>query len=256
MRIPERPRFRSTGDSPESPETERWEVLPQPHRIARLSVAIVVIVLLVVVAIVVVFPSDIKDLFAPAPVWHSFSSVFDVSGTLVLESCSLENLQPIIGGLGGTVTPTSVVVCSYRGADYFGYYGTDCNLMPSGPIPVINGTKVPYDGCVLSTAPLNYMMIGIFTISNEPSNKSIQIWSNHKQIADISPTGNWTGSHCSLKPSNATVSVGTLRCTYLGIPFITSSVLTDCNLGAPIQVNGVPVPGGSCDLQRSEVVSG
>jgi hypothetical protein len=220
-------------------------------------VAVGLAVVVAVASLVVAYPFLEEEYFGPAPVWHPFSGVFDGSGQLASEGCSLKDLQPVLAGVGGIdrVTATSVVVCSFHGTSYVGYYGTDCNLNPTGPIPSINGSQIPFDGCVLSTAPLNYTFTGIFNLDAK-SNNSIQIYSAQRIIANMTPAQSWKTYGCSLKTDNMTKSNEPLACRYMGVVYLASDVLQTCNLGTPIQVYGVPIPSGSCNLERSETVSG
>jgi DnaJ domain len=252
---PERPPSRQEGathwEAPPRPE-EAWRGEPRSHR-TLIALGLVAAVAIVVAALFA-SPYLVQQYYGPAPVWHSFSGVFDASGQLTKEGCSLQNVQHVINGYGSVITATTVVACSYHGSPYTGYYGTDCNLQASGRIPSINGTLVPYNGCVLSTAPLSSIFSTIFTLGGK-TNSSIPIYSNRVVIANMTPTDNWSAYRCSLTSDNATRTDGPLICTYLGVRYEAANILQLCNLGTPIQVNGVPVPSGSCNMQRSEVVS-
>jgi len=212
---------------------------------------------LIVASLIALFPSTFLEEFGPAPVWHPFGGVFSTSDELTSEDCSLGNLVPVIGGLnGGTMTPQSTVSCSYHGQNYQGVVGTDCNLTPTGPIPSINGTLVPYDGCVLSYAPLDYIFSGLFNMTERATNASLAVYSNQAVLANITTTVAWKNYHCSMTSDNRTKTNGPMSCHYLGIPYSTTDVVAACNFQTPIQVNGVAVPHGACMLQRSEAVAG
>jgi len=238
----------------EPSETEGWEIVPT-HRIAKIALALGVIVIVVGVSTYAALPS-IESYFGPAQTWHSFSGVFDSQGQLATESCSMQNFGPGFVGIGHTITAATIVVCTYHGASYTGYYDTDCNVVANGPAYSINGTVIPFDGCVLSVLPLNNIFSGLFTLNSKQMNDSIQIYSNQKVIANMTPSLNWKEYRCSLVTDNVTKTNGPLTCAYSGTPYLASDVVQDCNLGTPIQVNGVPVPQDSCNLQRAEAVTG
>jgi hypothetical protein len=134
--------------------------------------------------------------------------------------------------------------------------GTDCNLTPTGPIPLINGTLVPYDGCVLSYAPLNYMFSGLFNLTAQATNASLVVYSNQAVLANITQTAAWKNYHCSMTSDSKTKTNGLMSCYYLGVTYSTPDPVTDCRFQVPIQVNGVAVPQGACMLQRSETIAG
>ncbi|HZW84721.1 MAG TPA: hypothetical protein VFE91_02310, partial [Nitrososphaerales archaeon] len=113
------------------------------------------------------------------------------------------------------------------------------------------GTEIPYDGCVLSIAPLNITISGLFTVR---SNGSIHIYANQKIVANVTETATWKANRCSMTVNNQTKSDGSLTCIYLGTPFMVSDFVQACNLGTPIEVYGMPVPTGGCNLVRSEIV--
>jgi hypothetical protein len=213
-----------------------------------------VIAAIVVASVVFVLPAA-RSYFGPPPVWHSFSGVFDSETALELEGCTVQGLLNPINTAMGKVYSGTVVTCSYHGASYTGYFGTDCNMVATGRIPAINGTLVPYEGCVLSMAPLDYDFVGIYTLGTG-SNSSIPIYSNQKVSANMTASPAWKTFGCSLTANNATKSNGPMSCRYLGVPYQTSNIQGACNLGIPIEVSGVPVPTDSCILPRAEVVSG
>ena len=212
-----------------------------------------ILVAVVVVSFAVLYPYLEENYFGPAPVWHPFSGVFSSSGQLASESCSLSDLQPVLGGVAGIgrVTPNSVVTCNFHGGAYLGHFGTDCNINPTGVIPSINGTEIPYDGCVLSIAPLNITINGLFAIG---SNGSMHIYVNQKIVANVTGTPVWKANRCTMTVNNLTKADGPLTCIYLGTPFLASDFIQTCNIGIPIEVYGMPVPTGGCSLVRSENV--
>ena len=224
----------------------------------RTIIAIIAIAaILVVGSLVVLFPSTFLSQFGPAPVWHPFGGVFSSSGELASEGCSLGNLQPILGGTSAErLTPQSTVSCSYHGQNYQGMVGTDCNLTPTGPIPSVNGALVPYDGCVLSYAPLNYVFSGVFNVIARATNTSLVVYSNQAVLANITTTAAWKNYHCSMTPDNTTKTNGPISCYYLGVPYSATDIVAACEFLTPIQVNGVAIPQGACMLQRSESVVG
>jgi len=240
---------------PGDQDLEDWVI---PHRSVsrRTIIAIIgIAAVLIVGGLVALFPSTLFGQFGAAPVWHPFGGVFSSSGELASEDCSLGNLQPILGGTSAEkMTPQSTVACSYHGQDYQGVVGTDCNLTPTGPIPAINGTLVPYDGCVLSYAPLDYMFSGLFNLTARATSASLVVYSNQAVLANITTTAAWKDYHCSISSDNKTKTSGPMSCYYLGIPYSTTDPLTVCEFRTPIQVNGVAISQGACMLQRSETV--
>jgi len=246
------------ASSPGDKDLDNWVI---PHRSIgrRIIIAIIAVAaVLVIGSLVVLFPSTFLSEFGPAPVWHPFGGVFSSSGELASEDCSLGNLQPILGGTSAEkMTPQSTVSCSYHGQNYQGVIGTDCNLTPTGPIPSINGTLVPYDGCVLSYAPLNYMFSGLFNLTAKATSVSLVVYSNQAVLANITTTAAWKNYHCSMTSDNRTKTNGPMSCYYLGVPYSAAAgVVTVCYLRTAIQVNGVAIPQGACMLQRSEPVVG
>jgi hypothetical protein len=245
------------GDSSSEPQLEEYEITWKPsHRRAFTLIAVVLVTVVALGSLVVILPYLTQESSGPAPVWHRFDGVLDADGLLVSESCSLQNVPEVLNGIAiGRPLPTSTVICSYHGATYTGYYGKDCSLIAAGPMLSVNGTLVSFGGCELSLAPLNYILAGIFRLGSR-SNHTIAIYSNQRIIANLTPAGNWTTYHCSISANNVTKANGPLKCIYLGVPYTAPSVLQNCNLGTPIQVNGVTVPRDSCNLERSEIVTG
>ena len=228
--------------------------------ITRRTIAIIVVlaVVLAMGSVVVLFPSVILDRLGPAPVWHAFDGVFSGPSQLASEDCSLQNTQPILGGISGLqkLTPQSVVVCSFSGQTYQGVVGTDCNLVGTAPIPSVNGTYIPYEGCILSYAPLDFLFQGLFNVTSSSTRVSIPVYSSGTILANITTGTAWKEYKCSMSSDNQTKTNGPLACFYLGIPYSSTDLTTLCNFGTPIQVNGVPVPQGACMLPRSETRSG
>jgi len=245
------------ASSPGDQDLDNWVI---PHRSISRRIIVVIIAIaavLIVGSLVVLFPPTFLGEFGPAPVWHPFGGVFSSSDGLASEDCSLGNLQPVLGGLNaGKMTPQSTVSCSYHGQNYQGVVSTDCNLTPTGPIPSINGTLVPYDGCVLSYAPLNYMFSGLFNLTAKATNASLAVFSNQAVLANITTTAAWKNYHCSMTSDNKTKTNGPMSCYYLGIPYSTTDPVMVCKFRTPIQVNGVAIPQGACMLQRSETAVG
>ena len=245
------------ASSPGDQDLDNWVI---PHRSISRRIIVVIIAIaavLIVGSLVVLFPPTFLGEFGPAPVWHPFGGVFSSSDGLASEDCSLGNLQPVLGGLNaGKMTPQSTVSCSYHGQNYQGVVSTDCNLTPTGPIPSINGTLVPYDGCVLSYAPLNYMFSGLFNLTAKATNASLAVFSNQAVLANITTTAAWKNYHCSMTSDNKTKTNGPMSCYYLGIPYSTTDPVMVCKFRTPIQVNGVAIPQRACMLQRSETAVG
>jgi hypothetical protein len=237
-------------------DLEDWLIPRRPISRRTIIAIIGIVAVLVVGGVVVLFPSTFLGQFGPAPVWHPFGGVFTSSSDLASEDCSLGNLQPILEGLNGAkITPQSTVSCSYHGQNYQGVIGTDCNLTPTGPIPSINGTLIPYDGCVLSYAPLNYMFSGLFNLTAKATNTSLAVYSNQAVFANITTTAAWKNYRCSMSSDNMTKTNGPMSCYYLGIPYSITEPVAVCDFQTPIQVNGMAIPRGACMLQRSENVA-
>jgi hypothetical protein len=160
------------------------------------------------------------------PIWHTFDNVYNGNS----------NCQ-----IGATV-----VTCIYDGTSYYGIdsgiYPQDCNVSPNGAIPIVNGTSVPYRGCVLSRAPVDELFSDLYTLSG--SGASISMWSISNTLVTVFPTANFQQHSCSYG------SFSTLTCSYLGMVYA-GNPANVCNLGTPIQLNGEPIPTGSCMLQRT-----
>jgi hypothetical protein len=240
---------------PEGLPTEEWRVGPRSHRRALVAIAVgALIVGLLVASLAVLYPYLEANYFGAAPVWHPFNSVFSSSGQVISDSCSVKDLQPIFGGMGAEITVWSVVSCSFHGATYLGYFGFDCNVSPSGPPRSINGSLVPYEGCVLGQAPLNYTFVGVFSLGLR-ANGSTPIYSNEKVVANITATQAWRSFSCSMKTDNISKSNGPMTCDYDGAQYSSTAILQSCDILNPVQVNGIPIPNDSCNLQRSDLAS-
>ena len=240
---------------PSTPEEEGWGIRPRSHRKGLVVLAVAVVAIFAVGAVSSAVAPSVRALLGPAPVWHTFGGVVNGSGEELAEGCSIQDLETPLGGVGGGyLGPNSVVVCSFHGASYSGYYGTDCDSESTGPIPTIEGALVPFGSCELSLAPLQRMFQDIFVLGG--SNASLRVYSNGAVVANITTTGKWASYHCSMPWNNVTKASGPLACLSMGVLYTSASVTVDCNLGTPIQVSGVPVPPGSCYLSRSDVVSG
>ena len=240
-------------------EGESAEIRYSTHRTRRLVLAATVAVMVVVIAVAsatYLLPAVENEYFSPAPVWRTFSGVFDSSGTLALEGCSLQNTQQVLPGIGiGRAVQSTIVICTFRGGTYTGYYGKDCNMLAAGPVVIVNGAPVPLGGCELSQAPLNIVLHQIFTLG-KGSARSMVVYQNKKAVANMTTAGNWTTYGCALETSNLTRTNGPLTCSYMGTPYTAPDILLNCNMGATITVNSVTVPPNSCYLERSEAVSG
>ncbi|HZW85026.1 MAG TPA: hypothetical protein VFE91_03880, partial [Nitrososphaerales archaeon] len=113
MRI--RPRPGRAWRVAESEDEEDWSVKPPSYEKPALILVVVgVLVAVAIVSFAILYPYLEENYFGPAPVWHPFSGVFESSGQLASESCSLSDLQPVLGGVAGIgkLTPNSVVTCS------------------------------------------------------------------------------------------------------------------------------------------------
>jgi hypothetical protein len=135
--------------------------------------------------------------------------------------------------------------------NYIGYVLTDCDFQPTGPIPSINGTLVPYLGCELSYAPLQRIFTGLFNVTSH-SKSSIPVFQGSKIIVNITLASNLMAQDCAYQPSADARENGIFVCKYLGISYATSDIIQDCNFGIPIQVNGIPIPQDSCMADRRE----
>jgi hypothetical protein len=176
------------------------------------------------------------------PIWHTFDNVFN-------SNCNPDNcLSAYYTVSSGCDLGTTVLTCSYAGTSYYGYIELGasvqyCNLQPNGAIPEVNGTLVPYLGCVLSRAPLNFLFSNLLTLSG--SGNSIQMWAGSfgPQVT-VYPTENYQRYSCSYQGS------GAMNCDYQGSVYSGTS-FDYCNIGTAIQVNGEPVPLGDCLLPRN-----
>lgn len=184
------------------------------------------------------------------PIWHTFDNVFNANclpttcysgGSYVSSNCEL------VG---------SVLTCTYKGTAYHGYFELGltapyCNISPSGVIPEMNGTLIPYLGCVLSRAPVNYLFSDLYTLSG--SGSSISMWGplegGYYTEVTVYPTEDFQLYSCSYT-SQLWVGSGELTCNYLGMVY-SGATPSVCNLGTPIQLNGEPIPAGACMLQRN-----
>jgi len=241
------------GEEPKGAPAEGRRVRPRPSQRALKTIAVAVLIIgLLVTTLVVLYPSLEAAYFGPAPEWHPFTSVFNISGQVTSDSCSVGDLLPVIGGLGVELTVRSVVTCSFDGANYLGYFGFDCNVSPLGPPRSINGSQIPYEGCVLGQAPLNYTFVGIFS-PGPKTNGSIAIYGDDKVVANITATQTWKSFLCSMMSDNVSKSNGPLTCDYDGAQYLGLDVLQSCDILNPVQVNGVPIPNNSCNLERSDL---
>lgn len=240
----------------ENPPTEEWKVGTRSHPRALIAIAVGVLVVgLLVASLLVLYPYLEENYYGPAPAWHTFNPVFSSSGQVVSEACSLNDLQPILGGVGGVGRPTqtSVVICSFHGASYSGYYGYDCNQPPSGLTLSVNGSVVPPDGCVLGQTPLNYTFVNLFTFGPK-TNVSIAIFSGDKVSANLTLTQSWKSFACYIRTNNITRSNGPLSCQYLGVKYLATDVLQACDITRAVRINGNPIPQDSCNLERADLV--
>lgn len=192
-----------------------------------------------------------------APVWHIFTNVFDTS-------CNPGNCFSNYYAVSSNCNyGASILTCNYNGAVYYGYEYSpstsallpDCNVRPNGVIPQVNGTPVPYLGCILSRAPITQLFSNLYTLSGSGSQISMADSSGNQVI--VYPTGVFQSDSCTYQSMGGIVNgywnpngSGTLTCTYLGTTYSGVTPST-CNLGTPIQVNGQPVPSDSCVLTRS-----
>jgi len=231
---------------------EEWKV-GKSHQKALILLAIgAIMVGILIASFAVLYPYLEENYFGPAPLWHSFDNAFTNSGQLAIESCSVGDLQPVLGGVNGVgkLVATSVVSCSFHGSSYIGLYGYDCNSNPSSVLTV-NGTDVSYEGCVLSRAPLNYTFVDIFTIGG--THNVTAIYNSGKSVANITDTGSWKSFGCVMPSNNVTKTTGPLSCLYAGVKYVGFDVTQKCNVVAPVDVGGTPIPSGSCNLERVDV---
>jgi hypothetical protein len=218
-----------------------------------LLVAVAAIVAIVVASFAFLYPYLETNYFGPAPLYHSFDGVFTNSGQLAIESCSLGDTQPVLQGVGGVGRPVafSVISCAFHSASYVGFYGINCNLNPSTQAPVVNGSQVPYDGCVLGRAPLNYTFTGVFSMAGA-SHNATDIYNAGKSIANITLTDSWRSFGCWMPVNNVTRTDGPVSCLYEGVEYVGFSVIQRCNVVASVEAGGSSIPPGSCNLERSD----
>ena len=192
-----------------------------------------------------------------APIWHTFTNVFEAGCNPV--NCG-SNYYIVSSNCN---YGTNTLTCSYDGIAYYGYGGAlstpvamvYCNLNPNGVIPQVNGTSVPYLGCILSRAPITQTFSGLYTLSGSGSQISMAD-SNGNQIP-VYPTSVFQSDSCSYQSTGGVVNgfwspdgSGILTCVFLGMSYSGETPST-CNLGIPIQVNGQAVPQDSCILTRN-----
>jgi hypothetical protein len=236
-----------------------------PSRLLKGILVVVLAVALVVATFDVILPSTHPSHPSPSgppPVWHSFTGVFSSSRSMSVEpdsllaskACNLTTAKVLSQGTFAyaVIDPAAPVFCSFAGQTYQGIIGTDCNLSPTGVVPVINGSQIPYEGCELSYAPLSYLFPGLFNTTSGATNTSIAVYSNKVIVANITTSSNWTSNHCSISAKNSTGTTGSLSCLYLGIPYSTTNLQAFCSFNTQIQTNGVAIPKGGCVLERSE----
>ncbi len=224
--------------------------MPKSHRKRNLAIAAALSILLL--SGLVYEAPTIEDALSigPVPVWHSFPGVFDGSHTLASEDCELQHTLPGIQGIPtDNIGPQTTVTCAFHSTSYIGYVMKDCDLQPTGPIPSVNATLVPYLGCELSYAPLQSVFSGLFVAN---ANGSIPVYENSKVVANISLASTMGPQGCSYHPASVARVNGVFVCNYMGIAYVATNIIQDCNVGTPIQVNGVPIPTGGCMADRGE----
>jgi hypothetical protein len=185
------------------------------------------------------------------PMWRTFDNVFNANclptncfgvSNYVSSNCELEG---------------AVLTCTYEGTAYYGYFESGgsvqyCNVLSNGVIPEVNGILVPYLGCVLSRAPIAYLFSDLYTLSGSGSSISMMgpLEGGYLNYVTVYPTDNFQWYSCSVQMNGLGLPTGTLTCNYLGSVYsgTTSSL---CNLGTPVQINGVPIPADACMLQRN-----
>jgi hypothetical protein len=183
-------------------------------------------------------PQPIQSSVVETPDWQTFSNIFP-------SSCNPGNCYSNYYSTSSNCTyDGSVLTCSYQGTAYYGFL-YDCNLHPNGAIPQVNGESVPYLGCILGKAPINWTFSNIYTLSGQ--GQSYTVWAplnsqGYIQQATMYPTSSFQTYSCSVNPN-------TITCSYLGASY-SGTPAGDCNLGTPVQINGQPIPSGSCILQR------
>ncbi len=230
---------------------EDW-VIPGPRRGKKVA-AVAAVCVVVVAALYYGVPVAEGIIFpGPAPVWHTFLSVFNTNEIEVSGACSLQDTVSVLGLPTSDLGPHTTVSCSYRGQSYIGDVSTDCDLQGTGTILSVSGTLVPYLGCRLSYAPFLMTFSGLYTLAGQ-GNDSVHVYQGDAILANLTLVSNLRSEGCSYQDAASARTNGIFVCTYLGIPYTTPSVLQDCNLGTPIQVSGIPAPTGGCVFQRNEL---
>lgn len=233
---------------------EEWKI-PGPHR--KRKVALVAVVCVILVSGFYLGVPKLESLFSkgPTPVWHTFQGVFESGNSVPVfvsgGACSLQGTLSVVGIPTLTIEPTTTAICSYNAETYIGYVDTDCNLQATGIILSINGTLVPYMGCRLSYAPLQLVFPDLYTLTHK-ANDSVPVYKDLNVIANISLASNLKAEGCSYHQATVPKTNGFFTCKYLGITYAESNMVQNCNLGTPIQVNGVAVPLDSCVADRSD----
>ncbi len=185
------------------------------------------------------------------PIWHTFNNIFN--GNCLPDICSYEN-NFVLPNCG---LYSTLLTCNYKGTSYYGYYESGgfiqyCNISPNGVIPEVNGTSVPYLGCVLSRAPINYLFSDLYSLTG--SGTSISMLGGAGGVfagqVTVYPTENFQLDSCSVQTNIGSTPTGNITCDYLGSVYsgLTSNT---CNVGTPIQVNGIAIPLDACMLQRN-----
>jgi len=264
-KLPERSFFGPTCSRALDDSADYGEFSPPKSRSFSLFKIVLVSALalvLIVASVTVIIPHLRSSQSGPPQLWHSFAGVFinyqplstNPNSLLASTDCNLTSAQIITEGLlsHAAIDPNVPIVCSFQSQTYQGIIGTDCNLSPTGVIPSINGSQIPYNGCVLSYAPLSYIFSGLFNAKSTATNTSIAVFSNHVIIANITTTSTWRNYGCSMVSDDQNKTNGPISCFYLGIPYSAINLATSCSFKAPVLANGVEIPQGGCVLQRSE----
>lgn len=201
--------------------------------------------------------SPVATATGEAPIWHTFTNVFDPNCNP--NNCA-SNYYPVSSNCS---YGTSVLTCTYDGTTYYGYETLpytltllpDCNVRPNSVIPQVNGTSVPYLGCVLSRAPITRVFSNLYTLNGSGPQISLAGSSGNQVI--VYPTETFKSDSCSFQSTGGIANgvwypgaSGILTCSYLGFTY-TGATPSTCHLGTPIQVNGQPVPSDSCVLTRN-----
>jgi len=212
----------------------------QKPKHTQLKIGIGIVVTVIVVLILVVgmglIPLAGNSGTNQLPIWHTFDNVF---GADCNPSNCASNSYAVSSDCGLDVN--FLLTCHYEGTPYYGSFFDYCNTQPNGVIPSVNGTLVPYLGCVLSRAPITKLFSDLYSLSGQGSSISMVGYSGNNVTVFLTP--NFRLNSCSYQ-------YGYVSCDYLGIVYSgqTSNV---CNLGTPIQVSGASVPAGACVLQRN-----